>query len=439
VEAAATPLLRVRGRIDVAPLLAILAPLALLAATLAIVLPALVVQDSWLALVDGREVAEHGLPHVDHLAALTMGHRWVDQQWLGQLVLYEAARLGGVGASFAVCLACALGALALCLHVAYRRGASPLALLAFSLLAVAAAPWGLQLRTQSFALLFFALTLWLLERRSLVVLPVLALWANVHGSVVVGVALVLAYALVARHPVLTVAPAMLFVSPYALSLPGYYRLMLVDPPFGKAVNEWHRTKPCALTAVFFAVVLVALLLARRLDPFAQVVLLLTFAIGLDAMRGIVWFALAALAYLPAAATRRPRRLSGPVAGSFACLAGVAVVAALAWAGTRDGEQGFPAKLLSVRGPVLANEATADWLLWRRPDLRIAYDVRFELASPAQIDRLIAWRRFEPGWRGVAAGYRTVVDDPAHVARLVAGGGWRRIASSDDVAAAERVP
>lgn len=434
---AAAPALPLRGRVDVAPLLAVAAPLALLAVVLAALSPALVVGDSWLALVAGREVAEHGLPHVDHLTALTAGRRWVDQQWLGQLVLYGAARLGGVGAALALCLACSLAAVALCLHVAYRRGASPGTLLLFAVLAVASAPWGFQLRTQSIALALFALTLWLLERDSLLVLPVLALWANVHGSVVVGVALVLARAVVARRPLLALAPLAVLASPYAASLPGYYRLMLLDPPFGTAVKEWHRTEPSALTLVFFVLAVVAVVLARRVDRFGLVVLALTGALALDAIRGIVWFALAALAFLPAAATRRRAVLSGAGASVFAVFACAVAVAAVAWAGTRDVEGRFPSALLSVPGPVLANEASADWLLWHRPGLRVAYDVRFELDTKAQIARLLAWRRLRPGWRALAAGYRTVVDDPKHVDRLVAAGGWRRVLSSRTLAVAER--
>src|SRR5206468_9903704 len=39
--------------------------------------PSLVVQDTWLALVDGRWIAAHGLPHVDGMAVWTKGTQWV--------------------------------------------------------------------------------------------------------------------------------------------------------------------------------------------------------------------------------------------------------------------------------------------------------------------------------------------------------------------------
>src|SRR5207253_11145412 len=63
-----------------------------------VALPLQLVQDSWLALVSGREVAQHGLPQHDSLTLWTMGDRWIDQQWLGQLGYYGLARLGGMRA-----------------------------------------------------------------------------------------------------------------------------------------------------------------------------------------------------------------------------------------------------------------------------------------------------------------------------------------------------
>src|SRR6476661_6167640 len=86
------------------PWLSVVAPVALLVIGLAAFSPALVTQDFWLALVSGREVAQHWLPHADHLTVMASGRHWVDQQWLAQLVLYEVTRVGGVGAAVAVCL-----------------------------------------------------------------------------------------------------------------------------------------------------------------------------------------------------------------------------------------------------------------------------------------------------------------------------------------------
>src|SRR2546423_6589379 len=52
--------------------------------------------DGWMALLSGRVVAQHGLPSHDTLTIWGHGRKWVDQQWLAQLVLYELERLGGL-------------------------------------------------------------------------------------------------------------------------------------------------------------------------------------------------------------------------------------------------------------------------------------------------------------------------------------------------------
>src|SRR5689334_19387381 len=76
--------------------------LAWFAVVLLLLGPGLVTQDTWLSLVSGREIAGHGLPHVDALAVLTSGRTWVDQQWLSHVALYGAWRGGGAGGVYAV-------------------------------------------------------------------------------------------------------------------------------------------------------------------------------------------------------------------------------------------------------------------------------------------------------------------------------------------------
>jgi hypothetical protein len=461
------------------PLLAVAAPVVLLLVGLAAFAPGLTIQDFWLALVSGREVAEHGLPAVDHLTVMASGHHWVDQQWLAQLLLYEAARIGGVGAAAAICLLAIAMALFLVGHTAYSRGASPLAILVFLIAAVAAAPWGMQFRPQALALPFFALTIWLLVRdpdarrtSTLWVLPVLCIWANLHGSVVLGGLLVACYGLQAlvrgavgaarRRAVacIVLAPLALLASPYALSLPGYYRLMLIDPPFGREIREWHRTTPSAITALFFALVAAAVVLAvtrrNRLSVFDALVLLLMLAVGLEALRGIVWFGLAAAALLPALATREPgsAKLEGRAARAVAALAVLIGVGAIAWTAARPASSyssRFPPALLQVvrmhsehgHARVLADDASADWLLWNLPSLRgrVAYDVRFELLTTEQIGQLVAWGGLTQGWRTATNGYSVVVASPKHVATLLARGRWQRVYSSSktDVAVRRNAP
>ena len=55
-----------------------------------------VTPDTWLAIVGGREIIGHGLPHHDHLTVIASGRRWIDQQWLAHVVFYGLYKVGGL-------------------------------------------------------------------------------------------------------------------------------------------------------------------------------------------------------------------------------------------------------------------------------------------------------------------------------------------------------
>ena len=56
-----------------------------------VVIPHMLVQDTWLTLVSGREIFEHGLPRVDSLTVWSRGSTWIDRQWLAQLLFFWTA------------------------------------------------------------------------------------------------------------------------------------------------------------------------------------------------------------------------------------------------------------------------------------------------------------------------------------------------------------
>ena len=165
--------------------------------------PSLVVGDTWLTLMAGREIVEHGLPHTEEITILGQGATWTDQQWLAQLVFYGAHELAGLRAVVVLDILLVLLALSLAAGAARSLGASSRSTFLIGLLAVLAGPWGWTIRAQSAALPLFAGVLWLLvdgyrngiRRRTLLVLPLLVLWANLHGSVVLGAGLTVLLAL----------------------------------------------------------------------------------------------------------------------------------------------------------------------------------------------------------------------------------------------------
>ena len=98
----------------------------------------------------------------------------------------------------------------------------------------------------------------------------------------------------------------MLASPYGTKLVAYYDLMLVDAPFAPILREWQWSRPDATTALFWllAIVAVALLAMRRcrsrLTTYELLVLAVTFVGAVQAVRGVIWFALAAAAILPVA-------------------------------------------------------------------------------------------------------------------------------------------
>ncbi len=60
---------------------------------------------------------------------------------------------------------------------------------------------------------------------------------------------------------------------------------------------------------------------------------------------------------------------------------------------------------------MPDERFTDWLLWRDPALagRVAYDVRFELLSPARLFALTSlFSHRGPDWKQAAHGFRLMV-------------------------------
>jgi hypothetical protein len=415
-------------------------------------LPSQVVQDSWLALVAGREIVHHGLPTSDHLAYWTMGHRWVDQQWLGQLGLYGLVVGGGITLALLVHASLVVGAFALALTAARRLGGSTRAVSWVAVACLLPIAQSGSMRTQSFAYALFVAVLWLLisdcrapSNRVWLVVPVVVLWANLHGSVVLGAGLVmlrgvmLAFEGLAGRPrwklrcalLLAVPVLCLFASPYGLSLFRYYDGTLDNPGFRGMVSEWQ---PLTLSLIHIPVYVVALagiwLIGRDrrlLTHFERLACLFTLIAAFLAVRNTVWFGLTALIVLPrpldGLLPSRPIATKARLNATVGLLAVAAALLALAAALHRDRlERHFPeAGARSVAAAaaedpsarIIASARYADWLLWKVPRLRgrVAYDVRFELLSHVQLVRAFNWGS-EVGehWRAAGRDDRIVVLD-----------------------------
>jgi hypothetical protein len=439
-------------------------------------------QDAWLAVTGGRSVVDQGLPHHETWTIWGAGKAFVDQQWLAQAALYVFHAAGGWGLVAGLHALLTLGAIAFVLVVARRRGASQrsvLMLLPLSFFCLIGSTW--QVRTQSFAYLLFAVCLWLLvddarrpSSRVFWCLPVLALWGNLHGSVVLGAGLVVLRGLeraaagrrLSGLGLTLAAPAMLFVSPYGGSLVDYYHHTLFNPAFSSMLNEWQPPKLGALSVPFFALGIGVVWLVGRsraaLTRYERLALLATLVAALSATRNIGWFAFAAIMLCPsaleetfpsraAAHAGRSRANALAAAGTAAALVallGATVARPASWftepypAAAADAVASAAA--LDPRAQIFADVHYADWLLWAHPGLsgRIAFDARFELLSSRRIAQIYNFNDvYGNSWRPATRGFRILVLDrtvsSAPIAALLREPGARLLYSGHGVAVVER--
>ncbi len=438
--------------------------------------PALVVNDSWLNLMAGREVVENGLPSVDEITVYGLGATWTDQQWLAQVFMYGVYALGGFALLSIATATFVVAAFSIAAAAARQLGAGPRAIWLMFLPVLMAAPWAWSIRAQMLALPLYTGLLWLLAsqarnptRRIWIAFPLLVVWANVHGSVALGALLVMllgAYELIRTRaaswrrsiPLLLLAPLAVLATPYGpVDTARYYHLLLVDPPFAGRVTEWRWAEPATNTMFFYALAAIAIVVVwlgrKRLTPFDLAVLALTFAGGVNAIRGIVWFALACMVFVPVAIGRKleskrqgePRRGLN-VAITTTLAAALLLVAASLF--TRDEEwfeEYWPrAAVEAVREEVqpddrlFAPDRFSDWMLFKIPELRgrVSYDVRFELYDREFFDELQEYAgESTPDWKSFADGYRVVIVDEtrkSHTADFLEEPGARVVYEDDEI-------
>ena len=128
-------------------------------------------------------VAGRGIPRVDPYSATAAGTDWVVQSWLPSVAYGLAQKVDESGAALLILNGILTGVLALLVHRLARAG-SPLRTLGAALAAVAVSgPWWSP-RPLLVGLICLALTILIVEsgRRPWLLLPVVWVWVNSHGS-----------------------------------------------------------------------------------------------------------------------------------------------------------------------------------------------------------------------------------------------------------------
>jgi hypothetical protein len=326
-----------------------------IAATIALVVAvvgrfAIVGDDArWLAALGHIIVRQHAIPTGVPFAAAPTAH-WPNSLVLAELIFYGLERaMGDQGLLVAQTAAVGL-ALAILAWGARASGApTPGTCQSLLLVVVGALTSFAVARVQMFSLVLFPLLLVLLRadqrepsRRIWLALPLLALWANLHGTVLAGLAMLylyLSFSLARREPVRAAALGLtsliaVCVTPAGLRTVDYYYGLTTNLAAQRGVGLWAPLSSGPLDVVLLVSAVWMALRAWRAarPPLWELIALLVLAVlTVKAARNGVWllFVLAA----PAAHASRARRGWGgliPVAGLAALALSVADV--VHWAG-----------------------------------------------------------------------------------------------------------
>jgi hypothetical protein len=474
----------------------VLAGLATLAATRAPVSDS----DFFWHLAIGRDIAAHGVPRVDVYSWTVAGQAVLPDQWLGELLLYAAYAIGSWTGTIAL-RALTVGALVgvVVFTALAERPRRPFIAVLASLPAIGVSRFAWTDRPELFGLLCFAILIALLRavrRGSLAAfalcVPLILLWANLHGSYALGLGLVLVVALERavvdpsrrrRYAAVAIASVLAtFVTPSGLatwtSSGGHF---LAPPRF---VQEEGTPDVTTLPGLLFSVALLSTIAtamlaarARGRDVLFEIAVLVPVAfVSLTATRHLVFLPIAAAPFLAswgpdafaegmrtlreawgesAAKIMRPitmrtrgrtaeggppeqGRSRGLIANAIAAIVAIALLIAGIATAPRDPDLGaFPVAALPQlpAGPGLLNRY--DWggfLIWYAPATPVFVDGRLFPYVGEALNDYRAVIGLHADWRQVLAkrGIRTLLVAPSDaIAVQGAALGWPILARTPE--------
>jgi hypothetical protein len=390
----------------------------------------------------GAWMWRHGriLDH-DVFTSTFAGDAWLNQNWLTQLLFYKSWDLVGLEGLAGLIAVLFTGGFALSFWVAYRRAGEVRVAGAATVIAALPSIYNTAARPQAISWLLTAAVVALLEcseerpARSLWIVPLTALWANLHGAFVIGLGFVAielvaaAWAgrsdLGARRRGAWLAVTLGAAALAALANPWGYRVYAYVAGIGTnatirgAIEEWQAPAigdPAGIL-FFVSVGLVALALVRapaRLDLRDGLRLLFGLALGVVAIRNGLWWTLAAgpaLATL-AARTPAPGGTERPRIGHLVVVGGLVALAVVFSPWTRpqlldDDTPVAAAAYLrdhDLPGNMLNSQHYGSYLEWAAAARPTFLDSRIELFPPGLWDdyqRLVA---AQPGWAALTDRY-----------------------------------
>lgn len=274
----------------------------------------------WLAAM-GRAIWKHASSPVGVPFAWASTAHWANTLVLGELVFHglEAA-LGDQGLALANLVAVAVGFAVIAADADFAGGRSGSIASALALAAIGAFTSLAVARVQMFSLVLFPLLVALLRaearrpsRRIWWALPLLALWSNLHGAALAGLAVLYAYLALCRfrqQPRTSLAVAAgavvaLCVTPAGISTIDYYHGLLTNVAAQRGVGQWAPLGLSPLDLVLIACALVLIFRLRHRPPslWEIAVMLGLTVLTVKASRDGVWL----LMFIVAPASHTPGR------------------------------------------------------------------------------------------------------------------------------------
>lgn len=403
--------------------------------------------DLWWHLRTGKLIAAtHSIPHADPYSYTVPGKEWVVQEWLSELILHGIRNVFGLWGIYfwrTLMLTVIYLLVARLIHRRMGEGMGTWALLGLTAYA-GSANW--TERPNLFSFLLFVVVLDLLERRGRSIwwfVPMAALWANLHGMVILGVGTVAVVALTEwlkvalrwegadrewarRLGLVTLSAAVAtLVNPRGPELLAY-SVRLVGA-VSRLVTEWASPNFHEITSILFMVLLLVTIASFAFHPGrpnpTDVALALAFTVlGLQAARNLavagIVLGVVSSRYLPTALSAarsgsphvREAASHSPLIGALGlvvALGGLGIVVANDFPRSdrpRDiVEKEYPlATLAALDGRsgvrVFAYDFWAGYLIDRSwPGLRVYHDTRVELYGTEQTLRYARTIAALPGW------------------------------------------
>ena len=358
----------------------------------------------------------HHVPFVDSYSYTAAGRFWPDHEWLWQAVSYGLYRLGGMPLLTGAAAAIVTGAFALVYRLMVGPPATRFLLMVVGM-PVAACVWAVRPQVVSLALLALLVT-WIARERYRRLPALFVVWANVHGAVALGLAVLLAAATAAAWKARVGDPAdrrrawtLALLAPVcalatAATPLGFRLWTFIAESMRRShetlIVEWMPAYPTGPVEISFWVLAAAFLILlawrwRALDAWADLVIvaaaLVLLPLAARAVRNIAPFL---LVVIPAASRLlgpdfRLRRARSPATGidhrglnlgilSALTLAGVGAVA-FAWSqplpmlGWRPITPGALAAVRACPGPIYNRYNEGGYLIWFARDTPVFIDSR----------------------------------------------------------------